>query len=553
MQECLHYPKDSFEKYETLVNNLSIGVYRDTSGPKGHFLEANPALVSMMEADFKEEFMKHNVSDFYENPEDRQRLVDKIMKYGFVKNEELHLVTLKGNKVIALVSTTMKKDKDGNIYFDGILEDITVRKTAEDALKKAYDTMELNVKERTRELNQRIEELSDVRKAMTNLLSDLVKEQEELIAVKMSEDILVKDLEKFKLAVDNVYDGIVITDPNAIVLYANEAMERLTGFSIEEILGKKSGTLWKKPMSLEYYQKMWDIIKIQKKSFIGEIENRRKDDGIYAVSMSISPILDKNGEIEFFVEVQHDISKEKEIDKAKTEFVSLASHQLRTPLSTINWYAEMLLSGDVGVLSDGQQKYLEEVYRSNQRMVTLVNALLNVSRLELGTFMVEPEHLDAIELVRSVLGEHAPQIQEKKIIVSTNFDSHTLMIHADPKLLRMVVQNIISNAVKYTPVAGKISVALSSEHGLLFKVSDTGFGIPKHQQEHVFEKLFRADNVREKDTEGTGLGLYIVKSILDYSGGKVWFESVENKGSTFYVSLPLEGMKKKEGTKTLAL
>jgi signal transduction histidine kinase len=252
--------------------------------------------------------------------------------------------------------------------------------------------------------------------------------------------------------------------------------------------------------------------------------------------------------------VFHDITKEKEIDKAKTEFVSLASHQLRTPLSAVNWYVEMLLSGDAGTLNSEQKKYLDEVYKGNQRMVELVNSLLNVSRLELGTFLIEPKPTDVVLLAQSVADEQKLQIDQKKILFSFLFEKNIPVIQADPKLLRMVLQNLLVNAVKYTPEKGTIalSISLADKKDLLIKISDTGYGIPKHQQDKIFTKLFRADNVREKDTQGTGLGLYIVKSIMDHSGGKIWFESEENKGTTFFVRLPLVGMKKKEGVKTLA-
>ncbi len=243
-----------------------------------------------------------------------------------------------------------------------------------------------------------------------------------------------------------------------------------------------------------------------------------------------------------------DITKEKEVDKAKTEFVSLASHQLRTPLSMVNWYTEMLLAGDAGKLNKKQEKYLEEVYTGNQRMVDLVNSLLNVSRMELGTFSVNPEPTDTVRLAESVVIEQNPQITERKIKLTSDFAKNVPEINVDPKLLRMVFQNLLSNAVKYTPNGGaiKFSISLEKEKSQIhIQVADTGYGIPKNQQDKIFTKLFRADNVREKDTEGTGLGLYIVKSIIEHTEGTIRFESEENHGTTFYITLPIEGMKKK--------
>ena len=161
--------------------------------------------------------------------------------------------------------------------------------------------------------------------------------------------------------------------------------------------------------------------------------------------------------------------------------------------------------------------------------------------MDLGTFVFEPEPTDVARLVQNVVEEQRFHIDRKKIKLSTTFQASLPLIQADPKLLSMVVQNLLSNAVKYTPEKGTIKLSLvlqASKKSLLLTISDSGYGIPKNQQDRIFSKLFRADNVREKDTEGTGLGLYIAKSVIDNSGGKLWFESEENIGSTFYVELP---------------
>jgi signal transduction histidine kinase len=148
-----------------------------------------------------------------------------------------------------------------------------------------------------------------------------------------------------------------------------------------------------------------------------------------------------------------------------------------------------------------------------------------------------------------------PQIEAKKINFTQKFDEKIPEMMLDTKLIRMVIQNLLSNSVKYTPQKGKVDINISQnkkKKEIEIVVTDTGMGIPKHQQDKIFTKLFRADNVKEQDTEGTGLGLYIVKSIVDHSGGKTWFESEEKKGTKFHVLLPLKGMKKKEGTKELS-
>lgn len=248
-----------------------------------------------------------------------------------------------------------------------------------------------------------------------------------------------------------------------------------------------------------------------------------------------------------------DVSEEREIDQAKDEFVSLASHQLRTPLSTINWYTEMLLEGDAGRVSKKQKDFLKEIYTANKRMVALVSALLNVSRIELGTFTIVPKPTDIAVLVQDVLKMLKPEIEKREIKLQEQYGDIPIM-NVDPQLMQIVFQNLISNAVKYTPNGGAVGVEISRngpQNQLCAYVRDTGYGIPKNQQSKIFTKLFRADNIKSKVTDGNGLGLYIVKSIISRSGGTISFESQEDKGTSFCVTLPFSGMRKKMGTKKL--
>lgn len=371
-------------------------------------------------------------------------------------------------------------------------------------------------------------------------------------AIQLAQELTL-DLQKFQLAVENASDHIVITDTSGIVLYANNAAEKITGYSKKEMIGVKAGSLWGGKMSRAFYRKMWKTIEKGKESFIGELANVRKNGEQYEAQIRISPVLDEKKSILFFVGIERDITKEKQIDRAKTEFVSLASHQLRTPLTSIKWYAEMLLSGDAGKINADQKQFVDEIYQGNQRMVDLVNALLNVSRIDLGTFAIEPELINVTEIAKSVLEELRPKIIEKQIGVEKKYGENMPIIKADPKLIRIVFQNLLSNAIKYTPDKGKVTLNIfKKDKDLLIQVADTGYGIPKNQHSKIFTKLFRADNIQQKNVEGNGLGLYIVKSIIDQSDGKIWFESEENKGTIFYVTLPLKGMKKKEGAKGLS-
>lgn len=394
---------------------------------------------------------------------------------------------------------------------------------------------------------KRIEkDLEDAKKAAQNVLEDLQVEKEKL----------AESIAKDKALLESIGDGVIATDQDGKVVVMNKAAEDLLGFTSEEIVGKYfAQTISLRDAEGNIIPDAQQPIKLAlisgKATTTTTTTLVRKDGAKVPVAIIVTPFK-LNDKIIGAITVFRDITKEKEIDKAKTEFVSLASHQLRTPLSTVSWYAEMLLAGDAGRLTDKGKKYLEEIYRSNRRMVGLVNALLSVSRIELGTFAIEPELVSLKEITEMCVKEMESEILKKELKLTIKYDPSLPKILADPKLLGMVCNNILGNSVKYTPVGGQVKLAVDKgESDIMITVSDTGLGIPKEAQSRIFEKLFRADNAREVDPDGTGLGLYIAKAILDHSGGRIWFESTENKGTTFYVAVPLSGMQAKKGTRGL--
>jgi len=332
---------------------------------------------------------------------------------------------------------------------------------------------------------------------------------------------------------------VVLTDSNGHILFANQAASDITGYSFEEMKGQ-TPRLWGGLMSPESYKAAWQLLK-SGQPVKGAVINRRRDGTLYTAIATITPI-NSRGAIVAYVSTEEDITAIRELDQAKTEFVSLASHQLRTPLSVINWYSEMMVDEKTGPLNEKQQQYMKEIQVANRRMVELVNELLNVSRLELGTFINDPKPTNIVEMVKQVINEQQVKIDQRRTKVTVKSDSSEVIADIDPKLYNMVIQNLLSNAIKYTPEDGIVNISLesNSKNELLLSIADNGYGIPKSQQSKVFSKLFRADNVKLKNTEGTGLGLYVVKSIVEKSGGKIWFESTEDKGTTFSVVIPIK-------------
>ena len=269
-----------------------------------------------------------------------------------------------------------------------------------------------------------------------------------------------------------------------------------------------------------------------------EMEIVRKDGVKRWVSLSAIPYRTIGGKGTGGSVSMFDITEQKAIDRVKTEFVSLASHQLRTPLTAMKWYGEMVLQS-ADPLTQKQRGYIEKIYEGNERMIELVNLLLSASRLELGSLTIDVEHVDPTKHVKQTLEEMALHIEEKKLHIIENYQGDATNYYTDKKLMQMIVQNLITNAIKYTGDGGEVRIFMefTNDH-LHFKVEDTGMGIAPEEQDKIFTKMFRAENARLKVTDGTGLGLYIVKEAVGALSGEIGFTSELNRGTMFTVTVP---------------
>ncbi len=279
-----------------------------------------------------------------------------------------------------------------------------------------------------------------------------------------------------------------------------------------------------------------------------------KQDGTKVpVAITATPVM-VEGNTAGVIVVFRDLSAEINLEKAKDEFISLASHQLKTPPGAIKWNVEILLDGTVGQVTKDQKETLLVIRDVADKMLETVEALLNVSRLDLGTFIVNPKPINYVDVAKEIIKELESKVVNKSITIHEDYDILPL-IPADPGLAKIIVENLLSNAVKYTNNGGIVTISIKNQDtnpaSILISVVDNGYGIPIQEQSKIFGKMFRAGNVAEK-VEGTGFGLYLLKSIVDMSGGKIWFESKENVGTSFYVSLPCVGMKQKSGNSLLS-
>ncbi len=233
--------------------------------------------------------------------------------------------------------------------------------------------------------------------------------------------------------------------------------------------------------------------------------------------------------------------KLKELDIRKSEFLSVVAHQLRTPLSGIKWTLNMMLSGDLGALTADQQVFLMKGYESNQRMIGLVEDMLGADRVSSGKLEYMFASVQIGPVIDSILYDIMPFANKKTISLKLEGDPSKLpKVNIDADKIRGVFQNLLENAIKYTPQNGTITIGSTIDNGFVkISVKDSGIGIGKSYEKSIFTRFFRAPNAIKLETDGSGLGLYIAKSIVEKHGGKIWFESEEGKGTTFYFTLKI--------------
>lgn len=340
----------------------------------------------------------------------------------------------------------------------------------------------------------------------------------------------------------SIGDGAIATDEFGRIVRVNPACLAILEYEEEEILGE-----WFPKVIIaldDNYSPLSLIDRPITQAFltgkpISQKLLYRTKNGLYRpVAATVSPILLKNRPIGA-IEVFRDITVEENVDRMKSEFISLASHQLRTPLSAVKTYAHMLMEGYMGDLVPAQKKALRTILSASNRMNELVNMLLNVTRVESGSLAITSKPHNLQRLAEEVVREMELAASEKSIVLKLDLPKTACSVKTDNLLAKEILINLLTNAIKYTPDGGHVSLKLSNRpDSAVFCVTDTGIGIPAYSQEHIFTKFFRAQNVVKHETTGTGLGLYLVKGLAEALGGRVWFSSQEDVGSKFYFALP---------------
>ncbi len=375
-----------------------------------------------------------------------------------------------------------------------------------------------------KELEKKTKELEESRAALMNMLEDVEEERGKV----------EEEKNKTLAVITNFVDGLLVFDKEGKLFLINPQAEDFLNMRGKEIIGKSI-------LELGTFATIEPLVILVGKEIKGVFRKEVQIRENLALEVSTIPIMREEEKLGALI-ILHDVTREKTIERMKTEFVSLAAHQLRTPLSAIKWTLRMLLDGDLGKITEEQEDFIEKTYKSNERMITLINDLLDVTRIEEGRYLYKPVLADFEPICQFVINSYQEEIGRRGLKFEFKKPEKKLpRVMLDVEKMRLAIQNLLDNAIRYTPLAGQITVSLKlGQKGIEFSVKDTGVGIPKDQQGRVFTKFFRAANVMRLATEGSGLGLFITKNIIEAHGGKIWFESEEGKGTTFYFTLPVK-------------
>jgi len=379
------------------------------------------------------------------------------------------------------------------------------------------------------------DEIGELGRTM-DAMTDKLLESRERIDKKVKE--LSEERGKLSSLVESVKLGVVMVDLRLNVIMSNDAARAIFGkrpdseLTFKDLTEKTSGRV-NLSQALSYYVKSGKPLNIQEIAL---------EDRYYRLFMS--PVRDIVEKIFIgAVVVIEDITKQKKIDQMRTEIVSITSHQLRTPATIVKGNLEMVLGGDAGKLSKPQKELIADAHMGNERMIRLINDLMDAAKINEGKMFLPLGDVHLEEVIQEIIGENQDFADEKKVSLSFIPSEKPLpTVKINRQKIKQVLQNLVDNAIKYSAIEdrGKVLIEVHDDKGFLrIMVRDNGIGIPAADQDKIFQRFSRGSNSTRMDPGGgSGLGLYIAKAVIEQAGGRIWFESKENEGTTFYATLP---------------
>lgn len=350
---------------------------------------------------------------------------------------------------------------------------------------------------------------------------------------------LQNERDRLEAILTNIGDAVIVTDPEGTIEYVNPGWVKLNGYAELEVVGRSAGFL-RSGESRPHILNELEAAMQAGEAWQGEIVNRRKDGTTYDALVSITPILDDQGQPVSLVGVQHDISALKEVDRLKSQFVSDVSHELRTPLTNIRLYVDLLSQFE---REKRAFEYLETLNRESDRLAHLIDDLLSLSRLESGATDFDAGPVDVNQLLRALYDDRRELASTRGLSLQMDADDDLPLVIGDPRLLNQILTNLLTNAMNYTPPGGEIRILSGAqrENGRVWMTAaleDSGLGIPTDEQDKIFQRFYRGRASHTTGAPGTGLGLAICREIAEMHGGHITVLSSPGKGSTFTLWIP---------------
>lgn len=385
-------------------------------------------------------------------------------------------------------------------------------KTMSEQLLEANQTLEDKVKHRTSRLNRTLKEVR---------------------AQKMRDDALLS----------SIVEGMVATDKDGKILLANGAVCEMLGCALKKMSGMPFSSLVRlrsasgHPLGKQADPLMRVLTKrevVRRQEFVAKTAR----DKSFPIQLSAAPVVVDEKFIGAIF-ILHDLTKEKQVDQLKSEFIAMASHQLRAPLASMKWYGELLAKGKAGKLKKEQAEFVDRMNLSTRRTISLVDDFLNVSRIERGELPMNPRQVMVAEMLKGIVQSVSQDVEQRGLTIRIRSKSSRKTLKVDADMLREILSNFLDNAVKYSRKDGKIQLLIQDVPGALrLEVEDSGLGIPTRDQKKLFGKFIRGSNVVAQGFEGTGLGLYTARRLADRLGARIDFESREGIGSRFWIDVP---------------
>lgn len=358
--------------------------------------------------------------------------------------------------------------------------------------------------------------------------------------LRQERNLAITNERKLQAILKSIGDGVFVVDPQGIIILFNKAAEVISGFQNDDAIGKHYKEVFDF-RSEKNDTPISDFIAVtlsgKKAQMTSYTQLNHRDGTSVPIAHSAATVMNTDGNIDGAVIVLHDMTRERELERTKDEFLSIASHELRTPMGAVRANVAMMLDGDFGPVNKGLTEPLKDVHASAIRLVELINDLLSVARVEAGRMKFTLRQINADSILKSIVDDLRPLANEKGLTLSLT--NHAAPIQADPDKLRQVLTNLIGNALKFTEHGG-ITLSTGLQNDMLeISVTDTGIGIAPTEQQKLFGKFSQIGTQESGKPAGTGLGLYISQQIMHKMGGKLWLKaSGPGKGTTFSLTVP---------------